>query len=127
MPLSKDEQELLDQMEAALAQEDPKLANTLRGTTRRRMHRRRAALAGIGFLLGIACLLVGMVLRQPAVSVVGFVLMLASTVIAISAWERADGEEQAARPSPSSGPRQSGPDVMGKLEDRWRRRQRGDL
>jgi len=128
MALSKDEQELLDQMEAALAQEDPRLANALRGTTRRRMHRRRAALAGIGFLAGVAGLLAGMMLRLPAISVVGFVLMLAATVVAISAWQRADGDEQPARPGQPSGPtKQAGPDMMDKLEDRWRRRQQGDL
>lgn len=33
MALSDEEQRLLDQMEAALAAEDPKLANTLRGTS----------------------------------------------------------------------------------------------
>ena len=131
MALSKDEQALLDQMEAALAQEDPKLANALRGTTGRRLHRRRAALAGIGFLAGVACLVVGMVVRLPAISVVGFVLMLASTVVALSAWQRADGDEQEqpARPQQPAGPaaKQAGPDMMDKLEDRWRRRQQGDL
>ena len=46
MALSDEEQRLLEQMEAALAAEDPKLVNTLRGTGARRVHRRRAALAG---------------------------------------------------------------------------------
>jgi Protein of unknown function (DUF3040) len=41
--LSDEEQRLLEQMEAALAAEDPKLVNALRGTGVRRVHRRRAA------------------------------------------------------------------------------------
>jgi Protein of unknown function (DUF3040) len=44
--LSDEEQRLLEQMEAALAAEDPKLVNALRGTGVRRVHRRRAARAG---------------------------------------------------------------------------------
>ena len=127
MALSKDEQELLDRMEAALAEEDPKLANTLRGTTRRRVHRRRAALAGIGFLLGVIGLLMGMVFRQPVFSIIGFVIMLASTVIAMAAWQRADGEAQPVSPRQPSGPSQAGLDMMGRLEERWRRRQQGDI
>ena len=46
MALSEEEQRLLDQMEAALAAEDPKLVNAMRGTGMRRLHRRRAAIAG---------------------------------------------------------------------------------
>ncbi len=86
MALSEDEQRLLEQMEAALAAEDPKLANTLRGTTRR-WHRRRAVLAGIGFIAGITCLIAGMQVH-PAVSVIGFVIMLAATVVGVSAWQQ---------------------------------------
>ena len=132
MALSKDEQAQLDLMEAALAQEDPKLASALRGTTTRRVHRRRAALAGLGFVLGVVCLIVGMVLAQAAVSIVGFVFMLAATIVAISAWERSDsgGEQQTVQPDRPQSPRpakQTGADMMGKLEDRWRRRQQGDL
>jgi hypothetical protein len=59
MALSDEEQRLLEQMEAALAAEDPKLVNTLRGTGARRVHRRRAALAGVAFLIGLAVVIVG--------------------------------------------------------------------
>ena len=123
MALSEDEQRLLDQMEAALAAEDPKLANTLRGTTTRRLHRRRAALAGFGFLVGIACLIGGMEIH-PAVSVIGFLVMLAATVTAVSSWQHVglDGDGR-----PGAGGRSGGHhperDFMGRMEERWRRRQ----
>lgn len=42
MALSEEEQQLLAQMEAALAADDPKLADMLRGTGTRKVHRRRA-------------------------------------------------------------------------------------
>lgn len=122
MALSEDEQRLLDQMEAALAAEDPKLANTLRGTTTRRLHRRRAALAGVGFFIGIGCLIGGMEVH-PAVSVIGFLIMLAATVTAVSSWQHVglDGEGQ-----PAAGGRPGGrpeKDFMGRMEERWRKRQ----
>jgi hypothetical protein len=120
MALSADEQRLLEQMEAALAAEDPKLANTLRGTTRR-WHRRSAVLAGIGFVAGVACLIAGMQIH-PAISIIGFVMMLAAAVVGVSAWQQsglaADGQGAGGR-TPGSSER----DFMGRMEDRWRKRQ----
>ena len=61
MALSEEERRLLEQMEAALAAEDPRLAHTLRGSaSNRRIHRRRAALAGVGFVAGAVMLVAGM-------------------------------------------------------------------
>lgn len=121
MALSQEEQRLLEQMEAALAAEDPRLANTLRGTNRRRIHRRQATIAGIGFLLGIVALIVGMQIH-PVVSVIGFVVMLASTILAVMSWRHVSDE-----PAPKSRDRSPRPGAeqqpfMNKLEERWRRR-----
>jgi len=119
MALSDEEQRLLDQMEAALAAEDPKLASTLRGTTTRRLHRRRAGIAGVGFLIGVACLIGGMEL-SPALSIAGFLIMLASSVVAVTSWRHV-GDPSASRPSVRSP--QSEKAFMDKMEERWRRRQ----
>jgi len=119
MALSEDEQRLLDQMEAALAAEDPKLANALRGTTTRRLHRRRAAIAGVGFLIGISCLIGGMQI-SPALSIAGFVIMLVASVIAVTSWRHV-GEAPTGRPTTRSP--QSEKAFMDKIEERWRRRQ----
>ena len=119
MALSEEERRQLSQLEEALAAEDPKLASTMRGTTTRRLHRRRAALAGVGFLIGIACLIGGMQL-SPALSIAGFVIMLAATVIAITSWRHV-GPLAAARPSARSP--QGEKAFMDKMEERWRRRQ----
>ena len=88
MALSDEEQRLLEQMEAALAAEDPKLVNAMRGTGVRRVHRRRAALAGVGFFVGLALLIVG-VGRDNLIflSVLGFVVMVGSAVTAIYSWQ----------------------------------------
>ncbi|MFT3833853.1 MAG: DUF3040 domain-containing protein [Micropruina sp.] len=119
MALSEDEQRLLTQLEEALAAEDPKLASTLRGTTTRRLHRRRAALAGVGFLIGIGCLIGGMQV-SIALSIAGFVIMLAATVVAITSWRHV-GDAAVTRPAARSP--QSEKAFMDKMEERWRRRQ----
>lgn len=116
MALSEQEQRLLDQMEAALAAEDPKLANALRGTSHR-WQRRRAVIAGLGFLVGVAALIGGMQVH-PAVSVIGFVVMLAAAVLGVTAWQQSGAEGDGT----GAGGRAGGhSEFMGRMEDRWRR------
>jgi hypothetical protein len=124
--LSEEEQRLLDQMEAALAAEDPKLVNALRGTGVRRIHRRRVALAGVAFFAGLALLVVGMS-TYLALSVLGFVLMVAAAITAIYSWQHVGGgpgpDDGADRPKarqPSGSDDSHG--FMDKMEERWRRR-----
>ncbi len=126
MALSNEEQRLLDQMEAALAAEDPKLVNALRGTGTRRVHRRRAALAGVGFFAGLALLILG-ISTQLIFSVLGFVLMVAAAVTAIYSWQhvgtQADPGRSADRPNaPQPSGSDDGQGFMDKMEERWRRR-----
>ncbi|NLT30520.1 MAG: DUF3040 domain-containing protein [Propionibacterium sp.] len=129
MPLSEEEKRLLAQMEAALAADDPKLAENLRGTTRRKVSRRTAGLAGIGFFVGLAALVGGLQLH-PAISIVGFLLMLAGAVVAVSAWRNVDPSAPAApdEPRPARSPGGAGADetFMNRMEERWRRRQDPD-
>lgn len=86
MPLSEEELRLLEQMERALVEEDPKLASTLRGTTMQRAARRRAIIAGVVFAIGIAVLVAGALTSQPIVlGIVGFVIMLSAATIGVTA------------------------------------------
>lgn len=85
MPLSEEELRLLEQMERALSEEDPKFASTLRGSTFRRAARQRAILAGLVFFGGVALLMTGAVTEMIPVAVCGFVVMLASATYALSA------------------------------------------
>ena len=126
MALSNEEQRLLEQMEAALAAEDPKLVNALRGTGTRRVHRRRAALAGVGFFAGLVLLVVGMS-TNILLSVLGFVVMVAAAVIAIYSWQHVGtsvdtgrGPDRPASPQGSRTPSNQG--FMDKMEERWRKR-----
>ena len=106
--------------------EDPKFAQTLSGTGGIRIHRRRATLAGLGFVAGLLLLVVGVQIH-PAVSIAGFVLMLASAIIGVNAWKRVEGEGEprVKTPGPQNTPPSNSQDFMEKLEERWRRHQDG--
>lgn len=125
MALSEQERKLLEQLEASLMADDPKLADRLSGTAKVRVHRRRAALAGLGFVVGIVVLLAG-VQVHPAISIVGFLIMLGAALLGINSWQRVgdDGAQPAKPASPKNTPPTS--DFMDKLEERWRRREQGD-
>jgi hypothetical protein len=148
VPLSEEELRLLEQMERALVEEDPKFASTLRGTSLRRSARRRAIVAGVVFVLGIAMLMGGVMSGKGAlgfaIGIAGFVVMLASATVALTAIR---GQQHAAAPAdprtamhPSRGftvieggrtgklrrkgrtaSRSSGT-FMERMEERWRRR-----
>ena len=142
MPLSEEELRLLEQMERALVEEDPKFASTLRGTSLRRSARRRALLAGIVFLLGIGILMTGAIAQVPVVGIAGFVVMLGSATVALTALrgqQSVSAEPRGAAAHPSRGftvidggrsnrvrrtrrSRQPSGSFMERMEERWRRR-----
>lgn len=105
--------------------EDPKLADRLSGTAEVRVHRRRATLAGLGFILGLVILVAG-VQVHPALSIAGFLVMLAAVLLGINSWQRVG--DDGAQPAKPSQPRPNPPtsDFMDRLEERWRRREQGD-
>ena len=142
MPLSEEELRLLEQMERALVEEDPKLASTLRGTAFRRSARRRAVVAGVCFVVGVVVLMTGAVAQITPVGIVGFVIMLVSATVALTALrgQQATGPDpRAAHPSRGftviEGGRtgkagkvkrgrrhHSSHSFMERMEERWRRR-----
>lgn len=95
MPLSEEELRLLEQMERALVEEDPKFASTLRGTSLRRSARRRAIVAGVVFVGGIAMLMGGVMSGHDAIGfaigIAGFVVMLASAAVALTSFRGHQG------------------------------------
>lgn len=101
MPLSEEEIRLLEQMERALVQDDPKLASTLRGTTLRRNARRRVLYAGLGLLAGIAILMTGAIVRITPLGIAGFVIMLASAMVGLTAWRAQTQDPSTAAPGVS--------------------------
>ena len=88
MPLSDNEQRLLEQMERALYAEDPKFASTMRGAARRPGAVRRLLLGGAGIVVGLVVLVLGVAQKQVLLGVLGFVCMLAGTAYAVSGQRR---------------------------------------
>lgn len=86
MPLSEEELRLLEQMERALAAEDPKFVSALQGRTLRRVARMRTVFAGVAFLGGIALLMGGAIAELPWLGIIGFLVMLGSAMFGIAAW-----------------------------------------
>jgi hypothetical protein len=101
VPLSEEELRLLEQMERALAAEDPKFVSALQGRTLRRVARLRSVAAGIVFLGGIALLMGGAVSEMLWLGVLGFLVMLCSAMIGLAAW-RGHGVPDERPPSPDA-------------------------
>jgi hypothetical protein len=117
VPLSEEELRALEQMERALVQEDPKLASTLRGTSLRRAAQRRAVLAGVCFVGGVTLLMFGAIARTTILGLLGFVIMLVSATVALSALRGTSGVRRApSRQGPQSG------SVLDRFGTPWRRR-----
>ncbi len=95
MPLSEHEQRMLEQMERALYEEDPRFAATIRDTPPPASTARRGA--GLGVLvaaLGVVAMMGGLVTNVPVVSVAGFIALVFGTYNAIRGAAR---EGRAAR------------------------------
>ncbi|MFY9914841.1 MAG: DUF3040 domain-containing protein [Nocardioidaceae bacterium] len=127
VPLSEEEQRLLEQMEEALAAEDPKFASALRGAASRARHKHITFGASAGFLVGIAILMTGAVRMNTFVAVGGFLVMLGSAYLALTHWRKMTEPELPDNVHPigkgKSGhvpSKQAG--FMNRMEDRWRRR-----
>ena len=103
MPLSEEELRLLEQMEQALAQEDPKFVSTLRGSSLERVARLRTFAAAGVFIAGVAMLMGGAVAQTTWLGILGFVVMLGSATVGLAAWR---GRHAPGRPAP---PQRRGP------------------
>ena len=131
MPLSDHEQRMLDQIESALYAEDPKFASSVRGGTLRAPSARRRLQGAALFVIGLAMLISGVAFPAtqisgfPILSVVGFIVMFAGVVFAITGprvsggRDRSGAEPGAPRPKRSKG---AGGSFTSRMEDRFRRR-----
>ncbi len=83
MPLSEQEQRLLDEMERNLYHNEADDVTTV-GARRGRANGTAIVLAAIGVVLGLALLVTGVVIRQPLVGVLGFAAMFAGVVLVVA-------------------------------------------
>jgi hypothetical protein len=123
VPLSDHEQRLLDEIEQALYAEDPKFAASVRSARTRSRTRRAAALCVLGVIAGLALVLVGLIANIVALSVAGFVLVVASCGFGVQVvrGRRTDGgAAPTASATPARAPRPSG--LKTRMEERLRRR-----
>ena len=111
MPLSEHEQRLLDQIERALYQEDPKFASTVRATDLRTHMRRRLRRAAFVLVVGFALLLAMTSWRR---------LQPGSPDLHVAGGFDASGGSNRGSSQPKR--RQSSETFKGKLEERWKRR-----
>jgi hypothetical protein len=143
VPLSEEELRLLEQMERALVEEDPKFASTLRGTSMRSVARRRAIIAGVVFVAGVAVMMTGVVMQLIPVGIVGFLIMLGSATLGLSVIRGRHGAAAPSAAEPAEAPAKEGGftviqggkksgrprkqrsnhgSFMERMEERWRRR-----
>jgi hypothetical protein len=130
VPLSEHEQRLLEQIERALVDDDPKFASTVRTGDRRQKARRKVQIGFALVLVGVVVLVIGALKFWP-LGVLGFLLMLGGAVLGILNYKAATGAVEAGTvPGPAGRPgtgRGKGPKarrqpLKNRLEERFRRR-----
>ena len=138
MPLSEHEQRQLEQIERGLRADDPRIADTVAAAGPRVHYQRRVIAAAPGFLVGVGLLLAGVVINVIPIAVAGFAVMFACSLWAVTSYRRMTGRATGRAPAKDKGPgkrrapggrragTQAGPGLMGRLEERWRRRRQGD-
>jgi len=125
VPLSEHEQKMLEQMEQALAAEDPKFASQMQGRSLAALQHRRWIVGVVGVIAGLGLVLVG-INTTMWVGALGFAFMVASAVYAVTPPRKArlgvvrgDGTT-----APATGRRKKGQrSFMDRLDERWERRE----
>ncbi len=130
MPLSEHEQRLLEQIERALVDDDPKFASSVRTGDRRLKARRKLQLGALLVLVGLA-LLIGGVAQLVLLGFLGFVVMFAGAALVVLNYRYATGApEQTAGAAPGGsspsgrgrGAKPRRQPLKNRLEERFRRR-----
>jgi len=120
MPLSEQEQRLLEEMERSLYQNDADFVATVNP----RRGKPNYTVLAVGVLVavaGIATLLTGVIVRQPLVGILGFIVMFVGVLLAVN-------PPRSSTPDPTNrAPKRKGssPRFMDSLNDRWDKRQDG--
>src|SRR3954468_203970 len=121
MPLSEQEQRLLDEMERHLMRNDADVVSAPRDG--RTLSYRNIVYGTILVLLGLGGLIVGVSVPLVVVGVVGFAIMLAGVLLAVTPTR---GVARAATAEPSRPTKaKTSTSFMDRMNDRWDRRQDG--
>ncbi|MDP3951110.1 DUF3040 domain-containing protein [Microbacterium sp.] len=129
MPLSEQEQRLLDEMERHLLHNDADIVTAPSGD--RTLSYRNLVYGAVLLLVGIGALVAGVALggqlgavASVIVGVIGFAAMVAGVILAATPVRRIGGTSRA-RAGAASKPPQSSASFMDRMNDRWDRRQDG--
>jgi hypothetical protein len=134
VPLSEHEQRLLEQIERALVDDDPKFASSVRTGDRRLKARRKLQLGGALVVVGLAILVGGAVARSVPLGVFGFLVAFGGVTLGVLNYKAATGVVEAGSPPAGGGRGPAGRGRSGRggrsgrqplknrLEERFRRR-----
>ncbi|SCX50156.1 Protein of unknown function [Klenkia marina] len=129
MPLSEHEQKLLEQIERALVDDDPKFASQVRSGDRRKGARRKLQLGALLVVVGLALLVGGAALPSVPLGVAGFVVMLAGAGLGVLNYKHATGaapagqaQGAAGKPGARGAAKARKQPLKDRLEERFRRR-----
>ena len=118
MPLSEEEQRLLDEMERNLYGASHDVHPTRSGGSG--LSSRGILFGFVGVLLGLGALVLGVALQALIVGVLGFALMLAGVVAALSIKNPTHSSHARSNPRATTSKNSSGKrSFMQRLEDRW--------
>ena len=127
MPLSEQEQRLLDEMERSLYHNDADFVASV-GATRLRPNYRSIALGILLAVAGICGLIAGVALQMLWIGIVGFAMMFAGVLVALSPSKstRHFAKGAAGTPRAPKPQQKQGGGFMDRLNDRWDNRQRSE-
>lgn len=90
MPLNDREQRILEEIERQFYQDDPKLAETVRGATLATLSSRSLKWAVLAFVAGLGIML-GFFTRVTVIALVGFVIMVGAVAWIVAIVKRRSG------------------------------------
>ena len=123
MPLSEQEQRLLEEMERSLYHNDADYVAGAPGRHGKPTYTRVVAGVLVG-IVGVGVLISGVVIHQPIVGVLGFVLMFVGVLIALTPARGSLGTGRPESPDADAAPgaaggKSSGGSFLQNLSDRW--------
>ena len=121
MALTDAERKLLEELEQTLTAQDPKLVSKFSQPVKK-VQPGQAVGGVLGVLVGLVALVAGLS-SFWWISVLGFVIMLVSVVVVMSAWSHQGADKAKPATTTTATAQQASEDFLSRLEKRWRDRQ----
>ncbi|MEY4232685.1 MAG: hypothetical protein RL144_885 [Actinomycetota bacterium] len=121
MPLSDREKRLLDEMEAALLTEDPRLVSALSASPLTPSKNRIIKGAAL-LLLGLVTVLAGVISKTAPVGIVGFLIALTGVITVISSFSASGKVKSLSKGRNSSKSSKNSSKLRDRMDKRWDQR-----